>query len=226
MDAAFLSSLLTTQVPALPDMHLMRAARHLSWGMVLVFLALLAGRRWPRWLRWGLAASLFGWTLLPGAGSLALWLGLAFQMPSLSSTLLSLGGTVLILRTGSARLPDPARRRALWQLGLAGIVLGWLLLLDTFALLPFSLYEFGFSPLLVLIVGLLALLPWMGAGVRHPAAIVTLLLGAVLLLYVLLHLPNGNLWNALLDPWLWIALQLAGLWQLVRRLSGRAPTRA
>jgi hypothetical protein len=45
-------------------------------------------------------------------------------------------------------------------------------------------------------------------------------------LYVLLHLPNGNLWNALLDPWLWIALQLAGLRQLVRRLSGRAPTRA
>lgn len=220
MEPNFLSPLLSVQVPPLPDSPLMWAARHVSWASVLVFLALAAGQRWPRVLRWGLAAVLLLWALLPGAWSLAYWLGLAFQMPSLSSTLVCLVGTWRIVRTGNWRLPDARQRMVLGRLGLVGIALGWVLLLDTFALWPVSIYALGFSPLLLLVVALLAALPWMWLGARHPASVVSWLAGPSLLLYVLLHLPNGNLWNALIDPWLWIALQVGLLARLVKRFRG------
>lgn len=211
MESTLLRALLSTQTPLLPDVNLVRWAGTVSWVCVLLFLALVLGQRWPRPVRWGLAALLVAWALMPGASSPSFWLGLAFQMPSLSTTLLSLGGALLLVKTGNWRLPESGRMQALRRLGLAGIVLGWLLLLDTFALWPVSLYAYGFSPVLVLIVALLAGLPWMLFGARHPATIVTRLLGLVILLYVLLHLPNGNLWNALIDPWLWIALQVGAL---------------
>jgi hypothetical protein len=50
------------------------------------------------------------------------------------------------------------------------------------------------------------------------------LLVGVLLVHVVLRLPTGNVWDALLDPWLWAALQLAwlprGLRMIQRRLKG------
>jgi hypothetical protein len=38
----------------------------------------------------------------------------------------------------------------------------------------------------------------------------------VLAVFVLLRLPTGNLWDALLDPWLWVALHVLAL----RRVFG------
>jgi hypothetical protein len=164
--------------------------------------------------------------LVPGPWSPVYWLGLAFQAPSLMSVVLCLFWGAGQLRPGMAEPLDPAQRRVFWWLSTAGIALGWLLLLDTFAVLPFSLYATGFSPAAVGLTGVVACLPWVMLGAQHPARAVSLRLGTVLLLYVLLRLPSGNLWDALLDPLLWLLLQLGWLWHGLRRLSARAATRA
>jgi hypothetical protein len=41
-----------------------------------------------------------------------------------------------------------------------------------------------------------------------------------LALFVLLRLPTGNVWDALLDPWLWLLLQADWLQRRVRRAQG------
>jgi hypothetical protein len=212
-------ALLSTQTPALPDLALMRVARYLDWAIVLAFLIMALGRRWPRRLQWGLTGLLFVWTLIPGQVSPAFWLGLAFQMPSLTSTVMGLAGLALMFRTGSFSLADPEQMRALQSASLVGVLLGWLLLLDTFAVLPLSLYSVGFSPATLGLAALLASLPWVVWGPRHPSRVVTILLGVVLVLHVLLRLPTGNVWDALIDPLLWVALQIGWLVYGAGRLS-------
>jgi hypothetical protein len=228
--SAFFHALLSTQTPTLPDLALMRMARYLSWAIVLACMVMWAGRRAPRWLQRGLAGLLFVWTLIPGQVSPAFWLGLAFQMPSLMSTMLCAVSLVLVLRTGSYVPSDPAQVRALQWTSLGGVLLGWLLLLDTFAVLPVSVYSAGFSPAATGAAALLAALPWMIGGPRHPGRVVSYLLGTVLLLYMLLRLPTGNVWDVLIDPLLWIALQLGWLVGGVRSLNaawrGSRATRA
>lgn len=223
---AFLDALLSTQTPWLPDPMLMHWGRRLGWGLVLASLALWLGRRGPRRVQLGLAGLLGLWSLLPGPLSPAHWLGLAFQAPSLMTTVLCLLWGGAQLRAGGGALFDPARRRALWPLAAVGIVLGWLLLLDTFAVLPVALYAEGFSPAAVGAAALAACLPWVIFGSRHPARAVSLLLGAVVLLFVLLRLPSGNLWDALLDPLLWLVLQLTWLLRGLRWLKARRPVAA
>lgn len=228
---AVLDALISAQAPALPAPALMRIAQPVSWAIVLAGLVLWVGQRWPRRLQQGLAALLFIWTLLPGPVSPAFWLGLAFQMPSLMSGVVGLLILASILRTGACSLAaDPASLRALQWASLGGVLLGWLLLLDTFAALPVSLYALGFSPAAMGAAALVALLPWMVFGSQPGWRLVSCLLGAVLLLYVLLRLPTGNVWDAVIDPGLWIALQLGWLRRALRWLSGRrrarAPTRA
>ncbi len=223
-------ALFSTQTPTLPELALMRPFLHVSWAVVLACMVMWLGHRWPRRFQLGLAGLLLGWTLLPGPVSPAFWLGLAFQVPSLMSTAICLASLLAIRRTGARRLSDPAQMRALQWAGLGGVALGWLLLLDTFAVLPVSLYAIGFSPAAVGVTALLASLPWMLFGPGHPWRVVSGLLGGVLLLQVLLRLPSGNLWDALIDPWLWLALQLGWLARGLRCVSaalrGSAATRA
>jgi hypothetical protein len=38
-----------------------------------------------------------------------------------------------------------------------------------------------------------------------------------LLLFAATRLPTGNVWDAILDPWLWLLLQLVLLRRLLRR---------
>jgi len=228
---AVLDALISTQTPALPAPALMRITQPLSWAIVLTCIVMWVGRRWPRRLQFGLAGLLFVWTLIPGPVSPAFWLGLAFQMPSLTSGVVGLLIMVSILRTGSCSPGSvPASLRAFQWAGLGGVLLGWLLLLDTFAVLPLSLYALGFSPVVLGVAALLASLSWMVFGSQQAGRPVSFLLGAVLLLYVLLRLPTGNVWDALIDPLLWIALQLGWLLRAARWLSerwrARAPTRA
>ena len=215
----FLQALLSTQTPVLPDLDLLRMTRYLSWAIVLASVAMWAGRRGPRWLQRGLAGLLFVWALIPGPVSPAFWLGLAFQIPSLMSTVICGLSLVLIMKTGSYSLSDPARVRALRWASVGGVLLGWLLLLDTFAVFPLSLYSAGFSPAAIGVAALVAVLPWMIVGPHHPWRVVSYLLGTVLLLFVLLRLPTGNVWDALLDPLLWIALQLGWLVRGIRRVN-------
>lgn len=229
--SAFTDALLSTQIPWLPDSVAMRWGWRLSWGLVLAGGMIRLGHRWPRRVQLGLAVLLLAWSLWPGPVSPAYWLGLAFQSPSLMSTVICLVWVGSRLKPGApGPLLDTTQARALDLAGLAGIALGWLLLLDTFAVLPVSLYAAGFSPAAVAVAALAASLPWVVWGPRHPARGVSMLLGTVLLLYVLLRLPSGNLWDALLDPWLWLALQVNWLWRGGRRLTalrrGPAATRA
>jgi hypothetical protein len=100
-------------------------------------------------------------------------------------------------------------------LAFAGVVLGWVLLLDTLAWLPLSVYAWGFGSAALAAILLFSALPWVFVGMANasPGAIgwfVLLLPFFVLALFVLTRLPSGNLWDALIDPWLWLALQ--GWW--------------
>jgi hypothetical protein len=95
------------------------------------------------------------------------------------------------------------------------VALGYLLLLDTFAVLPVQLYAWGFSPALLLGLIALALVPWLlGGKARAAPGFSPWLVPAALLLFALTRLPTGNLWDALLDPWLWLWLQVQ--WVVLR----------
>jgi hypothetical protein len=73
-----------------------------------------------------------------------------------------------------------------------------------------QLYAFGFSPAAVFLVMVVGLLPWVfgryTARDRHLFASGLVLSAA--LVFVVLRLPTGNVWDAVLDPWLWVALQV------------------
>lgn len=227
---SYIELLLSTQSPVLPSLAATRLALPLVWAIVLGSGAVLLAARLTRPYRLGWTALVMLWTLLPGSLSPAYWLGLAFQTPSMTSALICL---LYLWRTGCAPIPaaSPLSNPPLaahgitsWlPLGLTGMALGWLLLLDTFAWSPVSIYAWGFSSVAVASVALLEALFWVIWGGRRPtqtgslSAPVIVMAGA-LVLFVLTRLPSGNLWDALLDPWLWLALQALGLVRVVRRL--------
>jgi hypothetical protein len=219
---SFFNALPSLQAPLLPAPHWMRWGRRLGWGLVLATGGLWLGWRWPRHVQLGLGAVLGLACLVPGPWSPAYWLGLAFQAPSLTTVLLCVRWSVGQWGAGDRTRSEPAVPSAtLHALVAAGIALGWLLLLDTFAVLPFSLYATGFSSAAVGLAGVMVCLPWVAQGSRQAAGGLSPLLIAVLLLYVLVRLPSGNLWDALLDPLLWLALHGFWLARGVRWLRGR-----
>lgn len=155
--------------------------------------------------------------LLPNAWSPSWWLGLAFQTPSL--TLQGLCGLYLYRQlrvrrssalplTESSTSPTDAR----WPLSLllVAIIAGWVFALDTFAFFDVALYAIGFTPYAVLAALFFAcLLQLISARSGHAGhtghyrelAAIVLIATAV---HLVMRLPTGNLWDALLDPWLWI----------------------
>lgn len=209
---SFLTLLFSADNPVLPHPRAMQWALHWVWAVLLGGTVFWLARPLTRPYRLGLLALVLVWTLLPGGLSPAFWLGLAFQTPSWMSALLGLG---CLWRAGQ-RVPGAALSRdagvALkWLAGL-GVVLGWVLLLDTLAGWPVSVYAWGFSAAAVGAMVLGAVMLWVISG----QAVSALPLG-VLVLFVLTRLPTGNVWDALLDPWLWVALQGGWLLSVVRR---------
>lgn len=210
-------ALTSTQSPGLPQLYLERLYLSFGWGLVLAGFALwFVQRAAPSHAQVGkgMAVSLLLWCLWPGPWSPSYWLGLAFRAPSLLTAVLCLVWLVSQFKPAALHVPDAMTLRP-WAW--APVALGWLLLLDTLAVWPVSLYALGFAPLTVGVVALLCLLPWLlnpgQQGVGPGAA----LMGFVLLLYVGLRLPSGNLWDALLDPWLWVVLQVDWARQVLRR---------
>lgn len=224
----FFAPLMSAGQAGLPAPWGMRLFLHGAWALVLAAGVLWLTSRWAPRLRWSFGVLVAGVSVLPGTLSPAYWLGLAFQAPSLTSALLAL---CYLLREAGVR----ARRAGLHEdgwpawlvLGGASVVLGWALLLDTLVWWPVSVYAWGFSPAAVALVALGLALVWMQWG--QPGAMKTPLgvLGAALALFVLTRWPSGNVWDALLDPWLWAGLQLAGLISGVRywRRRGSAAIR-
>lgn len=197
--------------PALPTLALTQLWLHLGWGVVLAWLGSAVAGWWSarRFVALVVALLLLASAWLPDPFSPAYWLGLAFQQPSGVTVLLC----ALLLWRRARKVPHwwkdrraaPASEFIL--LVALGVVMGWLLLLDSFALLPVQLYAWGFTPLAVALVALVALLPWWAGG-RHNHRLPAWVAPGAVVLFVALRLPTGNVWDAVLDPWLWIALHV------------------
>ena len=189
--------------PALPPLWLMQVWLPLGWAVVLAALVLVVVHRLTRHrgVVWGLPLLVALWALLPGELSPAYWLGLAFQAPSVLLVLVCAWWSGSTLRGA----PVVARPGQAWVvLVLAALVVGWLLLLDTLAQLPVALYALGFDAPALAVVALATLLPLLQAGAARRVS--TWLAPLAVLLFVLLRLPTGNVWDAVLDPWLWLGL--------------------
>ena len=206
--------------PLLPQPSLLPLLRHAGWALVLGALVMARlqcfDARWVRDKARLLALVCALAACIPGPWGLSYWLGLAFQTPSLMAIGLALSylWRSLVQRRWpqSAQYPDPAssrQRSFAWQdrYALVGIAMGWLLLLDVFAYLPWSLYAWGFHPLAFGLVLLVALWPWIASGrvatlMQAPSKVLL----PVLALFWVSRWPTGNLWDAVLDPWLFVGL--------------------
>ncbi|MEN9472557.1 MAG: hypothetical protein RLZZ495_646 [Pseudomonadota bacterium] len=171
---------------------------YLGWGVIFASLAWITTRKSPA----PIAVAL--WVGLPLIFSVpeyspAYWLGLAFQSPSLVSVALC------------ACLIAPCRFAPRQPLVLATIAsgIGWILLLDSFAVWPIEIYTLGFQAGIAGGIVLLALLISL-----EPA---TIMLASGLVLYVVLRLPTGNVWDAVLDPLLWLWSQ----WYVIKTVAIR-----
>ncbi len=210
-----------------PALTLATLDRHLGWALVLTTVTLFMLQRAPRFVRFALAAIMFMITIAPTTWSLSHWLGLAYQTPSLVTQGLAL---FYLLRTfsfsGAAwhrQIPADAK----WPLSalLAGSALGWILVLDTFAAFPVSLYTLGYSEGVVIFGLVLAAAFWAislraadapeGQRLRHLA--VVLLCAAAI--HTFTRLPSGNAWDMMLDPWLWLVIQGTLLARCIRFLA-------
>lgn len=209
----WLAYLWASDAPVLPSTHAMHVWLCLGWGILGATLAVSLVARWSRrrLLLWAGASCGFVWAWIPGQFSPTHWLGLAFQMPSIGLVLLgALAVARQLMRDPNSPMAQPTRSQATppnrLALAAIGTVAGWVLLLDTLALLPLQVYAWGFSPAAVGLALALLLLPWMFLPAA-PSDAAAWLGPLACVLFVALRLPTGNLWDALLDPWLWIALQ-------------------
>jgi hypothetical protein len=208
-----------SDAPLLPTLAAQQVWMHAAWALVLAWATAALLHRWTAkpWVPWGAAGAVAMWACMQGAYAPSYWLGLAFQAPSLTTAglcvvaLLRLAGRYE--RPGAYKQSSPARGGVgVWVA--MGIAAGWLLLLDTFALLPgVQLYAWGFGPVAPAVLLLVAALPWVMSGTR---AIVWLGAVALAAIFMGLHLPSGNAWDAVIDPWLWAALHVWA-WRLVRQ---------
>ena len=197
--------------PWLLDANLMRWSLQCAWALVLGAATSTVSRRLVNPWRWSLTVAVMAWTLWSGTMSPAHLLGLAFQSPSWTSVVLC--WMVLLRdwkRQGKTDFSSDAPANQV-GLVLAIVVMGWALLLDTLAVWPVSVYAWGFGFAAFASAALAVLLMWMvnGTPLVYLAAL-------ILALYGLTRLPTGNVWDALLDPWLWIILHVRWLINGVR----------
>lgn len=154
--------------------------------------------------------------LLPGEASPAYWLTLVFQYPS---GLLAGYSLVALSARWTGKPVDFALHPAF---ALLLTLLGVVLYLDAFGVLALGLYYRGFDADAAAVLAVAAALAGVAAVWLRFGAGGAALLTAVLL-FSLLRLPTGNLWDALLDPLLWAwALGSAILAGRRRYLASRA----
>jgi len=238
------SMLISQENPWLPEQLLSKTYLSVSWAVVLVAMGLGV----VRWLKgsgdvaksvgggsarfWVMAVwpwALGIWALLPAPWSASYWLGLAFQSPSLLTTGLC---AVYVAQGVRPKLMFSAQSQtfanwrlngrqvpsALLGLALCGIAFGWLLLLDTLNLVHLQVFAWGFSPLAV---ALCLCVAWGCAWGLSGATTNSFVKWAGLFLmtvYMLTRLPTGNVWDALMDPLLWIYLHV---WLIRRWFSSK-----
>jgi hypothetical protein len=192
--------------PVLPAPWVAQMGLSTLWGVVLAWCAVALALRLRPGLtvrgRWTLVLAVMALSWWPGTASPAYWLGLSFQSPSLALGLVAAYGLWVQISPSAGKLgPWAARSVQVTWLCALGVALGWVLMLDTLAMWPRSVYAMGFNAAALVGVGLtlVALVLW-------RAGLPAVLLGAVLLLFALTRLPTGNVWDALSDPLLWAGL--------------------
>jgi len=209
----------------LPDLASQIVYGRIGWAIVAATVACALWRGAAPLARTGVAAIMAGaLTLmtLPGNLSPAWYLGLAFQYPS-----------GLLVGCCLVRLTERwngARRSEAMPPALAGVlaVAGTLLYLDAVGFLTSGYYYAGFGGILAPLVAVILAGACALAIVRNQArGIAAAVLGAVVLFSVL-RLPSGNLWDALLDPllfgWAIVALLAGALRRTGRRVADRSTT--
>jgi len=206
----------------LPHLLWQNAYGRVGWTLVLaaLVLAVMALRQPPsRRAVLAVLATLGALMCLPGPWSPAHWIGLAFQRPSAL-------GIALCVISLEARWSGRADRRTMpLPLAAALVVAGGLLYLDASGLISRGLYPNGFGPVGAPVAGLL--IGAVAAGFlvrgRHTAHAVALL--AAVLAFALWRLPTGNLWDAMIDPfvWAWALVVTARRMPLPRRRVRPAP---
>jgi len=82
-------------------------------------------------------------------------------------------------------------------------------------------YPWGFESAAFLLVCGLVLLPWVVAGAGAWRASGVWQVGVAVALFGLWRWPSGNVWDALLDPWLWLVLNGYALRAAVRFRGSR-----
>jgi len=202
----------------LPEMTWQIIYGRLAWAIVAVT---LIAALWPA--RWQLGRKMTGALLLggvalavlPGQASLAYWLGLAVQWPS--GLLTGLCVVKLVLAWQGKR--DLHVMTPMLALPLA--VAGCILYLDAMGLVSLGLYYRGFGPLAAPLAGLIIAAACALAAMRGKAQAQALALLIAVVLFAVLRLPSGNLWDALLDPLVWGWALFALLRQGWRRLLAR-----
>jgi hypothetical protein len=219
-----------SQTPALPSLTAIRLDQCLGWGLVLAWCGCMGldfslrrlhiAQRKVRCWQACCVLVLMLWCWLPGPLSPRHWLALAFQTPSLVSQILCLQLLWRLFQRPFTHHSHHLGKAPAYASGwvFAAVLLGWVLLADTFAFWPITLYNLGFGPWALLLL-LLALAYALKPGVQKPAQTRPMgwVLGMTALVFVSLRLPTGNLWDALLDPWLWLLLHAI----LLRRILSK-----
>lgn len=217
-----------------PPLAALSISMHIGWAMVLGAGAVFLLRSTSIKTRISVALLITLLCLLPNDWSPSWWFGLAFQTPSL--VLQGLCAAYLYQQfTTQTNTPilatdttPPAVPRG-WPIGLlsVAIIAGWLLALDTFAVFNISLYAIGFTPYAILAALFFAcLLQLISARSEHAQrtrhyrdlAAITLI---AIVVHLLLRLPTGNMWDALLDPWLWIVAHAMAIFRLLKKMQSR-----
>lgn len=209
--------LVSTDAPGLPSVTLMHYGRILSWIFVMGLLG--AGFSWklPWRTRRKVALVFAACAIATGPIFPIHWLGLAFQSLSFSGMLITGLLLVRVVSVPIAVAPAPATTPTSTWIVLCGVGVGYALLFDTFAVMPVQLYAWGFSPMALLCLLALSLLPSVWRGFEFNCGTPELWVApCALLLFAATRLPSGNVWDALLDPWLWLALQILLVHRLYR----------
>ena len=190
-------------LPTVPMQSLFHALVWLAISAWCLSSALpLADRRMRWW--WG---SLAGALLLAWPPVLQN-LGLVFQTPSLMTLCVCVTAAWLDVRGRSTRLfANPSHGQMGRWIWLGCIGLGWVLCLDNFGLLPWDIYSVGFRPEWVWLGWMVSGL-WMVASyllaldTTHRTAATCWMMATALFAFT--HAPTGNVWDAWMDPLLWL----------------------
>jgi len=190
---------------SLPDLALQMIYGRLAWALIgaAVLLALLPALLpavFPSITRRAMAivtTAMVVLMALPGEASPAFWLILVFQYPSG----LLLGCCLVSL---AARWQGREVRFALRPgLALALAAAGLVLYLDAFGVLSLGWYYRGFGGVGAPLAACAAAVACALLIVRRRATGTAAAMLIAVMLFSLLRLPSGNLWDALLDPLLW-----------------------